>query len=888
MKRERKISIISAVLSLPILLGSLPALVTNAFDTSSSVKIIEVQGSYSSGASHQWESMNKVLFGEDEANKKIETNITIDPSTKYQEYQGIGVSLEETSVSNLWKLDESQREEAVKKMVDPVNGAGIGLFRLTIGSPDCIEHLPFWSYDELPEGVTEDWNLDYFSIEKDRQAHIIDTIKLIQKYNPNAQFFGSAWSAPAWMKTKNKFIGYVEPKNDGSNSYVQANKLRDDCINVFARYYVKTIQAFAEEGINIRAITLLNEPGMDVVYPAMDISIEQQQKLAIEIKQEFAKANLNTELWMHDFNFWDWKDPSSTETKNYYRIFEDSKVAKGEDVIKAADGVAFHPYWGDSSVMGDVAKEFPEMSVHLTESGDFSPGTVVKFFNDYASSFTGWTPITDQNGGTLHWTDERSNDVDWTKVNPSWKNRLFTVNTNTKAVTYTNNFYGLGQFSKYLKSGGTDAKDGSVIEGARRVFSTGTINGISNVTFENPDGEIVMILSNTGAARDVKVNMLGKALVQNIPGYSTTTLRWNPELNSKPHNKVPVLKEISEITMDQYATKTFKLEATDDDNDTLMFYGIGLPEGITVDSKTGLVTLMPSKDGEYTLTFVASDGNGKDTKTMKIIVCKKSIPIDRIVEAENYSSQYGWTDGGSNFIESNGSASGGKNVGYTKKDNWLKYKVIVPAAGVYNVEFGVANGSGSDSKDSVSLKNQLDEVLTTISVPNSNGWSNWITVKSQVELQAGEQEITLYCNAGNFNLDYMKFTATVDKSSLLAVIDDAENIDTTKYTDESVELLNEAVENGKVLINAIKATQLEVDTCYNDIKEKMEQLVLIPEEPNQPEEPTEPENPSNNKPDEELPQTGGKLGMNGLLAIGGIILVAGVFVYVRKNKTHKE
>ena len=78
--------------------------------------------------------------------------------------------------------------------------------RLTIGSPALIEHLPFWSEDDLPAGVTEDFGLKHFSVQRDLDLHIIDTIKLIQRYNPHATFFASAWSAPAWMKTNNRCV----------------------------------------------------------------------------------------------------------------------------------------------------------------------------------------------------------------------------------------------------------------------------------------------------------------------------------------------------------------------------------------------------------------------------------------------------------------------------------------------------------------------------------------------------------------------------------------------------------------------------------------------------------------------------------------------------------
>ncbi|MCU1678202.1 MAG: glucosylceramidase, partial [Frankiales bacterium] len=295
-----------------------------------------VTGGYSAGAAHQWESLPAVRVGDDAA-AAVDATVVIDPSQARQRYSGIGFSLDETSVSNLWKLTPQQREDAVRLLVDPRTGAGLDRFRLTIGSPDLIEHLPFWSEDDLPAGVTEDFALRYFSIQRDLDLHIVDTVKLIQKYNPKASFFASAWSAPAWMKTNNRFLGEVALKPGSSTDYYQAGKLRDDCVDVLARYYAKFVEAYARQGIPVDAVTLLNEPGMDVVYPAMDVSVAQQQRLAVAMDRYLPRG---VEVYVHDFNFWDWRDPNSTETKNYHRVLDDPRASR------AADAIAFHPYWG--------------------------------------------------------------------------------------------------------------------------------------------------------------------------------------------------------------------------------------------------------------------------------------------------------------------------------------------------------------------------------------------------------------------------------------------------------------------------------------------------------------------------------------------------------------
>ena len=196
-----------------------------------------VSGVYSAGAAHAWEPLPSVRMRSGTGGR-ADATVVVDPARTRQRYTGIGFSLDETSVSNLWKLRPAQREQAIRLLVDPKTGAGLDRFRITIGSPDVIEHLPFWSEDELPAGVTDDFPLTYFSIQRDLDLHIIDTIKLIQRYNPHATFFASAWSAPAWMKTNGRFLGEVALKPGSTSEYYQVGRLRDDCIDVFARYYV--------------------------------------------------------------------------------------------------------------------------------------------------------------------------------------------------------------------------------------------------------------------------------------------------------------------------------------------------------------------------------------------------------------------------------------------------------------------------------------------------------------------------------------------------------------------------------------------------------------------------------------------------------------------------
>lgn len=706
-----------------------------------------VAGTYSTEAGTGWHQLPTVHVGDDQG-APADATVVVDPSETRQRYSGIGFSLDETSVSNLWKLSPAKREEAIRLLVDPKHGAGLDRFRVTIGSPDVIEHLPFWSEDELPAGVTEDFGLNYFSIQHDLDLHIIDTIKLIQRYNPRATFFASAWSAPAWMKTNNRFTGEVALRPGSTTSYYQVGKLRDDCIDVFARYYVKFVQAYAKHGIHIDALTLLNEPGMDVVYPAMDISVAQQQKLALAIDREFAAARLDTELYVHDFNFWDWRDPNSTETKNYYRILQDAPDGSvtGEQVRAATDAIAFHPYWGDPTVMRD-AYEQTGKPVHMTETSDLSPATILNYFRLNASSYILWAQATDQDGGTLHWTGERNNNIDWEEVGRTskWPDRLVKVDTTKGDFSVRNELYQLGQFARYLSPEDV------------RVESSAAANGVSNVVYRGEANHFVAVLGNSNdAATRVRVVLAGQSFVETVPAHSFATFRWKAPLPPTKGNHAPVLDNVADVVADQYHPVRVPLTATDADGDRLAFYASDLPEGTSIDAATGVVTLRPTAAGERDLTVVVTDGVASDRLTVHVTVRPHGAPVGEKVEAESYVEQHGWADGGGNFVESNAAASGGRNIGWTAAGNWLKYRVDIAQPGTYDLELRVANGTGAAVAGAVSFRDASGQVLATASVPDTGGWASYQSVHVPVALTAGDQLVTVYCEKGGFNLDYFR------------------------------------------------------------------------------------------------------------------------------------
>ncbi|MEE8327752.1 MAG: carbohydrate-binding protein [Nitrosomonadaceae bacterium] len=119
------------------------------------------------------------------------------------------------------------------------------------------------------------------------------------------------------------------------------------------------------------------------------------------------------------------------------------------------------------------------------------------------------------------------------------------------------------------------------------------------------------------------------------------------------------------------------------------------------------------------------------------------------IEAENYIQMHGiqtvtTTDSG-----------GGLIVGWMDNGDWLDYAVNVEESGLYSVDLRVARLL--DFPEGQGCLKIGDETLACFSVPGTGDWQNWVTVTTQVSLEAGEQTLRLYVDEGGWNINWMEF-----------------------------------------------------------------------------------------------------------------------------------
>ena len=115
------------------------------------------------------------------------------------------------------------------------------------------------------------------------------------------------------------------------------------------------------------------------------------------------------------------------------------------------------------------------------------------------------------------------------------------------------------------------------------------------------------------------------------------------------------------------------------------------------------------------------------------------------IEAEDYTAMSGVQ------LEPTTDVDGVENVGYIDANDWMEYRVNVPAAGNYTLTFRVASQPGG-----AAVRVASDGVeVSTFQVGATGGWQVWQDVSVSATLPAGSQTIRLTSLANNWNLNWL-------------------------------------------------------------------------------------------------------------------------------------
>lgn len=376
-----------------------------------------------------------------------------------QTIDGFGGCFNELGWIALSKLDEEQREKVISELFDTEFGCKFNFCRTPIGANDYAAE--WYSYNEN-DG---DYNMEKFSIERDK-LYLIPYIKKAKEYRADLKLFASPWSPPTWMK-------FPKAYNYGKL------RMEKKVLDAYALYFKKFIEAYKAEGIEINQVHIQNEPFADQKFPSC-LWTGEEYRIFIKdhIGPLFEKENINTEIWFGTLNGptqMNFSPTGEIKLQSYDEYVD--RVLFDEDARKYIKGVGYQ--WAGQHVIQRTHESFPELKLMQTENecGDgnntweyarYVFSLMRHYFSNGVNSYIYWNMVLEPKGtSTWGWN----------------QNSLITVKPDTKEVVYNPEFYLMKHFSHF------------VLPEAVRLKTKGHWTGAS-LAFENPNGEIVLVVSN--------------------------------------------------------------------------------------------------------------------------------------------------------------------------------------------------------------------------------------------------------------------------------------------------------------------------------------------------------------------------------------------------------
>ena len=424
----------------------------------------------------------------------LETQVCVfvDPAKTYQTHLGIGGALTDAAAETFAKMPDAKQQEILRAYFDVQKGIGYTLARTNIHSCDFSSS----SYTYIAEGDKE---LRSFSVDHDKQFRIPLIKQAMATAGGKLTLFASPWSPPAFMKDNHDML--------------HGGKLKPEFYQAWANYYTRFIKAYQQAGIPLWGITIQNEPMATQKWESCIYTAEEERDfLKNYLGPTMRRAGLGDKkiiVWDHNRDL------------VYQRA---STILTDPEAARYVWGIGYHWYepWSGGEPMFDNVKlvrdAFPDKHLLFTEGcadtfdrqkvhdwrlGERYGRSMINDFNDGTTGWTDWNILLDETGGPNH-----------------VQNFCFAplhADTKTGQLIYTNAYYYIGHFSKFIRPG------------ARRIVSSPSRSALLSTAFINTDGKVAVVVMNQSDKEfDYYLWLAGQAVeVKSLP-HSIQTLVTAP------------------------------------------------------------------------------------------------------------------------------------------------------------------------------------------------------------------------------------------------------------------------------------------------------------------------------------------------------------------------
>lgn len=417
-----------------------------------------------------------------------EITVFVDPSKTFQTFFGIGGAMTDASAETFYKMPKDKQQELITAYFNKDKGIGYTVARTNMNSCDFSSDMYTYTNDG-------DKELKSFNIDHDRKFKIPFIKEAMVAAGGKLNLFASPWSPPAWMKDNNDML--------------HGGKLKKEFYDSWAMYFTKFIKAYEKDGVPVWGATIQNEPMAKQIWESCIFTAEEETDfLKNHLGPIMAREGLKDKkliVWDHN------RDLIYQRAQTYFNDTEASKYAWG---------IGFHWYegWSGGNPMYDNVKRvheaFPDKNIFFTEGcaesfdakkyfdwqwGEKYARSMINDFNNGMVGFTDWNILLDETGGPNH-----VGNFCFAPIH---------ADTKTGELIYTNAYYYIGHFSKFIKPG------------AKRVISSASRSQLLTTAFKNADGKTVVVVMNqadTKAAYNLWLN--GRAVLVTALPHSIATL----------------------------------------------------------------------------------------------------------------------------------------------------------------------------------------------------------------------------------------------------------------------------------------------------------------------------------------------------------------------------
>lgn len=390
--------------------------------------------------------------------------------SRHQMVLGFGGCFNELGALALKQLPLTAQKEALAALFG-ADGCRFNFCRLPIGASDYA--LQWYSCDE----TDGDYTMKHFTVAHDEQ-YLIPYIKQALAVRKDIAFFASPWSPPTWMKTKRTF-------NHGTLRW------EPKVLRAYALYLQRFVEAYHKRGINVTQVHPQNEPMSDQKFPSCVWTGEQlRQFIAEYLGPHFERNKVRADIWLGTINGpdtdyrWAW-----TRFDNFANlVLSDPKAAR---YVK---GVAYQ--WAGKHAVQQTHNAYPHVPIIQSENecGDgantwtyarYVFELIQHYFTNHAVAYVYWNMILPV-GGASTW---------------GWpQNSMLTVDPDTRELQYQYEYYVIKHLARWVDPG-------AVRLGLRGPWTSNAL------AFENPDGTIVVVMTNPFADERRLALLAGKTAV---------------------------------------------------------------------------------------------------------------------------------------------------------------------------------------------------------------------------------------------------------------------------------------------------------------------------------------------------------------------------------------